>query len=120
MLLGLESCCYCLKIALRYTEGSEYFRAKKGCFFTQAVTAQRGCEEATGQLACHVSAASDLSSLQFGSKGRVMLEGHGVLHGVDTAGIPHTDRLRTIAKKGKLEREIQRHRWKRNKGILWK
>lgn len=54
-------------------EGSE------GCFFTQAVTVQRGCEEATGQLACHVSAASDLPSLQFGSGGRVTLEGHGVL-----------------------------------------
>ena len=73
MFLGLESCCHCLKIALRYTEGSE------GCFFTQAVTVRRGCEEATGQLACHVSAASDLPSLQFGSGGRVTLEGHGVL-----------------------------------------
>lgn len=79
MLLGLESRCHCLKIALRYTEGSEYFRAKEGCFFAQAGTAQRGCEEATGQLACHVRAASDLSSLQFGSGGGVRLEGLGVL-----------------------------------------
>lgn len=34
----------------------------------------------------------------------------------DTAGIPHTVGLRTIAKKGKLERGIQRHSRKCNKG----
>lgn len=64
----------CFKI-----HGGLYFRAKEGCFFAQAGTAQRGCEEATGQLACHVRAASDLSSLQFGSGGGVRLEGLGVL-----------------------------------------
>lgn len=37
---------------------------------------------------------------------------------IDTAGILHTGRLRTIAKKGNLERRIQRHRWKQQQRHL--
>lgn len=52
----------CFKIA-RGLWSMQYFWAKKGCLFTQAETVQRRCEEATGQLGCHMSTASDLSSL---------------------------------------------------------